>query len=131
MDVTSGNALSLFRGEELELLVRGSTEPLDIEQLKGMTVYEGFAGEEDPTVQYVFFPLVHCELIRCRLFWEVFSGFDVERQRALLSFITGSDRIPATGTSALQLKLTNLGPDTGRWPTSHTCFNQVRFLSVS
>lgn len=53
MDVTSGNALSLFRGEELELLVRGSTEPLDIEQLKGVTVYEGFSGEEDPTIQCV------------------------------------------------------------------------------
>lgn len=51
---TGGNALSLFKGEELELCVRGSKEPLDVEQLKGVTVYEGFEeGEEDETVEYV------------------------------------------------------------------------------
>jgi E3 ubiquitin-protein ligase HECTD2 len=48
-----------------------------------------------------------------------------DRQRQLLSFITGSDRIPATGTSALDLKLTCLGNDYNRLPTSHTCFNQL------
>lgn len=53
-EVTSGNALSLFKGAELELLVRGSTEPLDVEQLKSATTYEGFYGEEDPTVVYAF-----------------------------------------------------------------------------
>lgn len=52
-EVTSGNALSLFKGAELELLVRGSAEPLDVEQLKSATTYEGFYGEEDPTVMYV------------------------------------------------------------------------------
>ncbi|ORY90057.1 hypothetical protein BCR35DRAFT_328705, partial [Leucosporidium creatinivorum] len=108
-EVTSGNSLSLFKGEELELLVRGSDEQLDVEQLKGVTVYQGWS-EEDETVQ---------------LFWHVFTLFPPTSQRLLLSFITGSDRIPATGSSALTLKITNMGPDSGRWPTSHTCFNEI------
>lgn len=49
-EVTSGNSLSLFKGEELELLVRGSDEQLDVEQLKGVTVYQGWT-ENDETVQ--------------------------------------------------------------------------------
>lgn len=112
-DVVGGNALSLISGSELELLVRGSPEPLEIEILQQSTVCEGFElGHRDLTVQ---------------VFWRVFAAFTPQQQRQLLSFITGSDRIPATGTSALQLKLTNGGEDeTGRrFPTSHTCFNQL------
>ncbi len=113
LDVVGGNALSLIRGEELELLVRGSPEPLEIEILKQSTVYEGFPlGDKDQLAQ---------------AFWRVFAGFDAKRQRELLRFVTGSDRIPATGTSGLTLKLTNAGRDeTGqRFPTSHTCFDQL------
>lgn len=40
--VCGGDALSLFRPEEIESLVRGSAEPLDIDQLRSVTVYEGF-----------------------------------------------------------------------------------------
>jgi E3 ubiquitin-protein ligase HECTD2 len=40
--VCGGDALSLFRPEEIEFLVRGSAEPLDIDQLRSVTVYEGF-----------------------------------------------------------------------------------------
>lgn len=64
-------------------------------------------------------------LRRHRLFWHIFSTLPSSSQRLLLAFITGSDRIPATGSSALTLKLTNMGRDTGRWPTSHTCFNEL------
>lgn len=60
-EVTSGNSLSLFKGEELELLVRGSDEQLDVEQLKGVTVYQGWS-EQDETVQCVQF----CSLVSHR-----------------------------------------------------------------
>jgi E3 ubiquitin-protein ligase HECTD2 len=42
--------LQLFRPEEIELLVRGSDEPLDIEQLRGQTEYHGFE-ETDETIE--------------------------------------------------------------------------------
>ena len=50
--VCGGNALSLFRPQEIELLVRGSDEPLEIDDLRGQTEYQGFDEDED-TIQYV------------------------------------------------------------------------------
>ncbi|GAA5828232.1 hypothetical protein JCM11251_002647 [Rhodosporidiobolus azoricus] len=110
-EVVGGNALSLFKAHELELVVRGSEEPLEVDQLRAVTVYEGFRAEGDETVE---------------LFWSTFSSFSPTDQRRLLSFITASDRTPATGTSALQLKLQCLGnEDSDRFPVSHTCFNTL------
>src|SRR5450432_271012 len=40
--VCGGNALSLFRPEEIELLIRGSDGPLDIASLRAVAVYEGW-----------------------------------------------------------------------------------------
>lgn len=51
-EVVAGNSLSLFKGEELELLVRGSDEQLDVEQLKGVTEYKGWDAQ-DETVLFV------------------------------------------------------------------------------
>lgn len=48
-EVCAGNALSLFKADELELVVRGSTEPLDIDALRGVTAYDGFSPNE-PTI---------------------------------------------------------------------------------
>ncbi|KAG9069298.1 putative E3 ubiquitin-protein ligase [Linnemannia hyalina] len=45
--VCGGHALSLFRPEEIEFLVRGSAEPLDIDQLRSVTVYEGFNDDHE------------------------------------------------------------------------------------
>ncbi|KAL1918392.1 uncharacterized protein VTP21DRAFT_3052 [Calcarisporiella thermophila] len=107
--ICGGNALSLFRPEEIELLVRGSAEPLEIEQLRAVTEYEGFLPEE---------PLI-------RDFWDIFANMDPQLQRKLLIFVTGTDRIPATGTANLAFKISCIGEDTERLPISHTCFNQL------
>lgn len=49
-----GNALSLLRGEELELIVRGSEEEvLDIETLRSVTTLYGFY-EDDQVILYVY-----------------------------------------------------------------------------
>lgn len=114
--VCAGNALSLFRAEEIELLVRGSDEPLDITALRGVAAYSNWEGSDkvsleppnEPTVQW---------------FWESFGAASAKDQQRLLSFVTGSDRIPATGATSLIIKITCLGPDTGRYPTARTCFN--------
>ncbi|KAF9347192.1 putative E3 ubiquitin-protein ligase, partial [Mortierella sp. NVP85] len=108
--VCGGDALSLFRPEEIESLVRGSAEPLDIDQLRSVTVYEGFNDNH--------------EVIRN--FWSIFKEFDDRNQRRLLQFITASDRYPATGIANLSFKITCMGShDSERFPTSHTCFNQL------
>ncbi|KAJ2958616.1 hypothetical protein NQZ79_g5793 [Umbelopsis isabellina] len=104
--VCGGNALSLFRPEEIELLVRGSDEPLDIEQLRGQTEYHG-------------------------AFWKLFKEMQPTMQRKLLTFVTGSDRIPATGTARMRFQITCGGADCDRLPTAHTCFNQLILFRYS
>ncbi|KAG9302135.1 hypothetical protein G9A89_020569 [Geosiphon pyriformis] len=107
--VCGGNALSLFQPEEIELLVRGSAEPLEIEQLRAVTVYDGFR-EDEETIKH---------------FWAIFKAMDPLMQRKLLTFVTGTDRIPATGLANLALKISCMGEDSERFPIAHTCFNQL------
>lgn len=110
--VCAGNALTLFRPEEIELLVRGSDELLDVTSLRGVAVYSGWPNhaipEREPTVQW---------------FWDTFERASPADQRRLLSFITGSDRIPAMGAASLVIRINLLGEDEGRFPSARTCFN--------
>ncbi|KAG9544575.1 HECT-domain-containing protein, partial [Aureobasidium melanogenum] len=46
--VCAGNALSLFRAEEIELMVRGSDEALDVDSLKAVAVYENWREVSPP-----------------------------------------------------------------------------------
>jgi E3 ubiquitin-protein ligase HECTD2 len=54
--VCGGNALSLFRPEEIELLIRGSAEKLDVDQLRAVAVYEGDSSrpitENEPVIRW-------------------------------------------------------------------------------
>jgi len=55
--VCGGNALSLFRPEEIELLIRGSPEKLDVDQLRAVAVYEGESSrvqvsENEPVIRW-------------------------------------------------------------------------------
>ena len=121
--VCGGNALSLFRPEEIELLVRGSEEPLDIASLRAVAVYEGWpkdvSPEQQPQVQWL---------------WDFFERATPPDQRKILGFITGSDRIPAMGATNLNIRIALLKeldwrghPVTSpeRFPTARTCFNTL------
>ncbi|OJD17824.1 hypothetical protein AJ78_02123 [Emergomyces pasteurianus Ep9510] len=111
--VCGGNAMHLFRPEEIELLVRGSDEALDIPSLQAVAVYEHWRTdhpEKEPVVVW---------------FWDFFTRVSPQDQRKILSFITGSDRIPAMGATNLTIRLVCLGQDSDRFPTARTCFNMV------
>ncbi|KAK3321418.1 hypothetical protein B0T19DRAFT_492947 [Cercophora scortea] len=110
--VCGGNALSLFRPEEIELLVRGSDEPLDIGSLKMAAEYDNW-GVPNPVESQ---PIIWW-------FWDTFESASPQDQRKLLLFITGSDRIPAMGAASLSIRISCLGDDCGRYPTARTCFN--------
>ncbi|TVY85235.1 putative E3 ubiquitin-protein ligase [Lachnellula suecica] len=118
--VCGGNALSLFRPEEIELLVRGSDEPLDISSLRAVSLCENWnvpnPAETEPVISW---------------FWESFHNADPKDQRKLLSFITGSDRIPAMGATNLVIKLSCLGNDSPRFPVARTCFNMLSLWRYS
>lgn len=112
--VCGGNALSLFRPEEIELLVRGSDAPLDIKSLRAAAEYDNWGSKNpDGTVPVIGW------------FWETFEQASPKEQRRLLLFITGSDRIPAMGASLLPIKISCMGEDEGRYPTARTCFNML------
>ena len=110
--VCGGNALSLFRPEEIELLVRGSDEPLDISSLRAVAVYENWGRKSPADTEPVI-----------KWFWEFFERISPKKQRKVLGFITGSDRIPAMGATNMIIKLVCLGDDCERFPVARTCFN--------
>lgn len=120
--VCGGNALSLFRPEEIELLVRGSDEPLDIDALRVSAEYENWGNKNgrpertEPTLVW---------------FWDSFERANPRDQRRLLAFITGSDRIPAMGAASLTIRISCLGEDIGRYPTARTCFNSLQLWKYS
>ena len=109
--ICGGNALSLFQPDEIERLVRGSDEPLDVTSLRAVAVYDGWPqGSTEPVVTW---------------FWDTFAAAPVADQRRLISFITASDRIPAIGATSLVIKLVCLSDDRTRFPIARTCFNMI------
>lgn len=119
--VCNGNALSLFRPEEIELLVRGSDEPLDIASVKGVAEYENWKDKDGKDIED---PVETVNVVKW--FWEFFEAADAQDQRKILSFITGSDRIPAVGTTSLVIKISCIGEDQDRYPVARTCFNMLQ-----
>jgi len=107
--VCGGVALSLFRHDELELLVCGLPH-LDFGELQRGAKYEGGYSESHGTVQSL---------------WSVLNGFSTDQRRRFLSFVTGCPRAPVGGLGQLTLVVQRAGPDTDRLPTAHTCFNSL------
>ena len=117
--VCGGNALSLFQPEEIELLVRGSDEGLDVSSLRGVAAYQNWKNSGKPISN------PDDEIALIRWFWELLEEADAQDQRKLLSFITGSDRIPAVGATSLVITISYAGPDAARYPIARTCFNMI------
>ncbi|KAK7509674.1 uncharacterized protein IWZ02DRAFT_472500 [Phyllosticta citriasiana] len=127
--VCGGNATFALPLRRIELLVRGSDEPLDVASLRLVASYDGWKDPPSPTSQQAngaptnghhsvnpapILPPQSCPPITW--FWDFFSSQPPVSQRRILSFITGSDRIPAVGA-------TNL--DCDRFPVARTCFNAL------
>lgn len=128
--VCAGNALSLFRAEEIELLIRGSDESLDVDSLRAVAQYENWRHFQPPH-QQIPNPAESVPVVQW--FWELVAEATPEKQRKLLTFITGTDRIPAVGTTSLVLKIVAGGDGWGgggreeraRFPVARTCFNML------
>ncbi|KAI9311923.1 hypothetical protein BX666DRAFT_876111 [Dichotomocladium elegans] len=101
------NAISIFRPEEIEQLICGSSE-LDFEALERSTVYDGGWTKDSLIIRH---------------FWEIVHAFTEEEKKRLLFFATGSDRAPIGGLGKLQFVIAKNGADSDRLPTSHTCYN--------
>jgi len=109
MRVMGGASLNLLKAEELELLVAGEPH-LDFKALEQVAEYEGGYSADHVVI---------------KMFWDVVHEMDLENQRKLLMFITGSMKAPIGGLGNLKLKIQRMGPDSDKLPTSHTCFNTL------
>lgn len=120
--VVGGNALSLFLPQEIQLILCGSEEStLDIEVLKSITKYNGWTNREEA-----------CSSSLVIWFWEYLENLTFKQQKQFLLFVTGSDRVPATGIQNLNFKITRLkNKDSERLPVAHTCFNEIALYEYS
>lgn len=122
-NVIGGNALSLFLPQEIELLLCGSEEEkIDIAVLRSVTKYVGWKDHDLAANSSVV-----------RWFWNYMENLSSKQHKLLLAFVTGSDRVPATGVQNLNFRISRLanGRDTNRLPIAHTCFNELALYEYS
>ncbi|PIA15065.1 hypothetical protein COEREDRAFT_16390 [Coemansia reversa NRRL 1564] len=111
--VCGSNALSLFKPEEIELMVHGSGDDWEPNDLQAITEYVNFGNRKNTKMLVEWF-------------WEVLVEMSMSDRRLFLVFVTGSDRMPSSAAnSRLKMRLVLLGYEHNRFPIAHTCFNQL------
>lgn len=108
--ICGGPALRMCRADELESLICG-TSSLDFTTLETGAEYDDGYSPQHPLI-IEFWRLVHEE-------------FTLDLKKKLLSFVTGSDRVPLKGLGNLTFVIQRNGPDTDRLPTALTCFGRL------
>ncbi|KAJ6848503.1 E3 ubiquitin-protein ligase UPL6 isoform X1 [Iris pallida] len=111
--------IEMFNEHEIQLLISGSLESLDVDDLCSNCNYGGGYHPDDPVVE---------------MFWEVVKNFSLEYQKRFLKFVTGCSRGPLLGFKYLEPKFCiqraapshALDEDLDRLPTSATCMNLLK-----
>lgn len=110
--------IEMFNEHEIQLLISGSLESLDVDDLRSNANYGGY---------HVAHPVIE-------MFWEVLKSFSLEYQKKFLKFVTGCSRGPLLGFKYLEPKFCIqrtapsqvLDEDLDRLPTSATCMNLLK-----
>jgi ubiquitin-protein ligase E3 C len=115
--------LAMFNQRELQTLVGGDTNEVDIADLRRNTQYSGVYyigddGEEHETIS---------------LFWKVLKEMDDKDRRKVLKFVTSTPRAPLLGFSHLNPKFSirDSGDDQVRLPSTSTCVNLLKLPRYS
>ncbi|CAN6467252.1 unnamed protein product [Victoria cruziana] len=111
--------ISMFNEHELQLLISGSLDGMDVDDLCSTAHYAGGYHEKHPVIE---------------MFWEVLKGFSPEQQKKFLKFVTGCSRGPLLGFKYLEPRfciqraaLDDASEGTlDRLPTSATCMNLLK-----
>ncbi|KAK7006156.1 HECT-domain-containing protein [Favolaschia claudopus] len=105
--------LKMFNQQELQILIGGTDNPVDLDDLQGNTQYGGIYDSNHGTIIS---------------FWRVVRSFDQEQRRALLRFVTSCSRPPLLGFKELvpNFAIRDAGADELRLPTSSTCVNLLK-----
>ncbi|XP_042466129.1 E3 ubiquitin-protein ligase UPL6-like [Zingiber officinale] len=111
--------IEMFNEHEIQLLISGSLDSMDVDDLRSNTHYAGgYHHDHDVIV----------------MFWEVLKSFSLEYQKKFLKFVTGCSRGPLLGFKYLEPKfcIQRAAPfdvaeeDLDRLPTSATCMNLLK-----
>ncbi|CAM8905650.1 unnamed protein product [Rhodiola kirilowii] len=110
--------IDMFNEHELQLLISGSIDGLDIDDLRVHTNYAGGYHKDHYVIE---------------IFWEVLKGFSLENQMNFLKFVTGCSRGPLLGFKHLEpwFCIQRAGGEASedalsRLPTSATCMNLLK-----
>ncbi|CAH1133303.1 unnamed protein product [Ceutorhynchus assimilis] len=104
--------LKLFNHKELQVIIGGDTQEIDLSDLRAHIVYSGDFNAEHPTIL---------------LFWKILFGFTDIQKRQLLKFVTSCSRPPLLGFKELnpQFCIQSSGVE-NRMPTASTCLNLLK-----
>ncbi|XP_020590733.1 E3 ubiquitin-protein ligase UPL6 [Phalaenopsis equestris] len=111
--------IEMFSEHEIQILISGSLENLDMDDLRSNAHYSGGYNENHPVID---------------VFWEVLKSFSFEYQKKFLKFVTGCSRGPLLGFRYLEPKfcIQRAAPsivaeeDLDRLPTTATCMNLLK-----
>nr|XP_028951954.1 E3 ubiquitin-protein ligase UPL6-like isoform X2 [Malus domestica]XP_028951955.1 E3 ubiquitin-protein ligase UPL6-like isoform X2 [Malus domestica] len=107
----------MFNEHELQLLISGSLDSLDVDDLRMHTNYVGG---------------YHSEHYVIDMFWDVLKSFSLENQKKFLKFVTGCSRGPLLGFKYLEplfcIQRAGNGAEGAldRLPTAATCMNLLK-----
>ncbi|XP_076935775.1 E3 ubiquitin-protein ligase UPL6-like isoform X2 [Bidens hawaiensis] len=110
--------IDMFNEHELQLLISGSVDGFDVDDLRSNTNYAGGYHREHYVIE---------------MFWEILKNFSLENQHKFLKFVTGCSRGPLLGFKYLeplfciQRAAGSASEEAlGRLPTSATCMNLLK-----
>ncbi|KAI0051234.1 hypothetical protein FA95DRAFT_1602906 [Auriscalpium vulgare] len=114
-EIIPKDLVSIFNEQELELLISG-TPDIDVDEWRAATEYNGYSSS-DPVIVW---------------WWRALKSFNRDERAKVLSFATGTSRVPLSGFGDLQgvqgtqrFSIHRAYGDTDRLPQAHTCFNQI------
>lgn len=104
--------LKLFNHKELQVIIGGDTQEINLSDLRAHTVYSGDFTPDHPTML---------------LFWKILYSFNDIQKRQLLKFVTSCSRPPLLGFKELnpQFCIQSSGTE-NRMPTASTCLNLLK-----
>ncbi|KAJ8920591.1 hypothetical protein NQ315_004730 [Exocentrus adspersus] len=104
--------LKLFNHKELQVIIGGDTQEIDLSDLRAHTVYGGEFAADHPTII---------------LFWKILHKFTDVQKKQLLKFVTSCSRPPLLGFKELnpQFCIQCSGTE-NRMPTASTCLNLLK-----
>ncbi|CAH1175956.1 unnamed protein product [Phaedon cochleariae] len=109
--------LKLFSHKELQVIIGGDNQEIDLSDLSAHTLYGGEFTADHPTIV---------------LFWKILHRFTDLQKKQLLKFVTSCSRPPLLGFKELnpQFCIQSSGTE-NRMPTASTCLNLLKIPIIT